>query len=126
VKSKTAVKPSNAKFKTVEEYLSSQPGDIVILLEELREAIRDSAPGAEEVISYNMPAFKLNGMLVWYAAFKEHIGFYPRVSAIEAFQKELSQYKQAKGSVQFPINQPLPLQLVRKIVKFRIIENSEK
>ena len=89
----------------------------------MRAAIKKAAPGAEEVISYNMPAFRQQGMLVWYAAFEKHIGFYPRASGIEAFKKELSAYKWAKGSVQFPIDEPLPLTLVNKIVKYRVKEN---
>jgi uncharacterized protein YdhG (YjbR/CyaY superfamily) len=114
------------KFKTIDEYFSVQTEDTSKLLKELRQTIRKAAPEAEEVISYNMPAFKLNGMLVWYAAFKKHIGFYPRVSGIEAFKKELSVYKNAKGSVQFPIDKPLPLNLVSKIVKYRVKENFQR
>jgi uncharacterized protein YdhG (YjbR/CyaY superfamily) len=114
------------KYKTVTGYLSAQPKDIKAKLQELRSTILKAAPGAEEVISYNIPAFKLNGLLVWYAAFKSHIGFYPRGSGIEAFKKELSKYKFAKGSVQFPLDQPLPLSLVTKIVKFRVEQNKEK
>jgi uncharacterized protein YdhG (YjbR/CyaY superfamily) len=114
------------KYKTVEEYLSTQPAEIKAILEELRKTIAKAATKAEEMISYNIPAFKLNGMLVWYAAFKEHIGFYPRASGIEVFKKELSGYKMAKGSVQFPIDEPLPLSLVSKIVKYRVAENEEE
>jgi len=114
------------KFKTIDEYFSVQTEDTSKLLKELRQTIRKAAPEAEEIISYNMPAFKLNGMLVWYAAFKKHIGFYPRVSGIEAFKKELSVYKNAKGSVQFPIDKPLPLNLVSKIVKYRVKENLQR
>jgi len=117
---------ARTKFKTVEEYFSALPPGIKTKLEEIRKTIAKTAPGAEEVISYNMPAFKLNGMLVWYAAFKEHIGFYPRPSGIEVFKKELSAYKMAKGSVQFPIDEPLPLSLVKKIVKYRVKENQEE
>ena len=116
---------SNTKFKTVDEYLSVQPENIRAILQKLRDTIKKSAPQAEELISYNLPAFKLQGMLVYYAAFKEHIGFYPTPSAIEAFKKELSSYKGAKGSVQFPIDKPLPLNLVTKIVKYRVKENLE-
>jgi uncharacterized protein YdhG (YjbR/CyaY superfamily) len=117
---------SKTKFKTVDEYMSAVPQYAKAKLQEIRKTIRKAAPQAEELISYNMPAFKLREMLVWYAAFKEHIGFYPRPSAIEAFKKELSVYKWAKGSVQFPIDKPLPLNLVSKIVKYRLKENLER
>ena len=116
---------SNTKFKTVDEYLSVQPENIRTILQKLRSTIKKSAPQAEELISYNLPAFKLQGMLVYFAAFKEHIGFYPTPSAIEAFKNELSPYKGAKGSVQFPIDKPLPLNLVTKIVKYKVKENLE-
>ena len=88
--------------------------------------IKKAAPQAEEVISYGMPAFKMYRMLVWFAAHSKHIGFYPGASGIEAFKKELSIYKGAKGSVQFPFDQPLPLGLITKIVKFRVTENLQQ
>ena len=88
--------------------------------------IKKAAPKAEEVISYGIPAFKLNGMLVWFAAYSTHVGFYPRASGIEAFKKELSIYKGAKGSVQFPLDNPLPLGLITKMVKFRVTENLQQ
>ena len=111
---------------TIDEYIATFPHDIQILLEKLRQTIRNAAPDAKEVISYQMPAFKLNGILVYFAAFKNHIGFYPTASGIEAFKEELSKYKGGRGSVQFPIDKPLPLELVSKIVKFRVKENLEK
>lgn len=111
--------------ETVEDYIYSLPGNVKIKIEAMRRTIRKAAPQAEELISYSMPAFKLEGMLVWYAAFKEHIGFYPMASAIKAFKKELSVFKGAKGSVQFPLDKPLPLKLVRKMVKYRVKENRE-
>ena len=114
------------KFKSVNEYLSALPKNTKGVLTELRKTIKQAAPEAEEVISYNMPAFKQNGMLVWIAAHSKHIGFYPRVSGIERFKKELSIYKGAKGSVQFPLDKPLPLKLITKIVKFRVAENLGK
>ena len=117
---------SRTKFKTVDEYFSALPRHTKTILQELRKTIKKAAPGAEELISYNMPAFKLQGMLVWYAAYKQHIGLYPRASVIEVFKKELSAYKYAKGSIQFPIDQPIPLGLVTKIVKYRVMENLEK
>jgi uncharacterized protein YdhG (YjbR/CyaY superfamily) len=120
------MKATSTKFKTVDEYLSTLPKNVRDILKELRKTIKQAAPQAEELISYNMPAFKLNGMLVYYAAYKEHIGFYPTPSGIEAFKKELSEYEGAKGSVQFPINRPIPFDLIRKIVNFRVQENLKK
>lgn len=111
------------KYTSVQEYISTFLPDTQILLETLRKAIQQAAPEAEEVISYNMPAFKLHGMLVYYAGYDKHIGFYPTPSGIEAFRKELSVLKNAKGSVQFPLDQPLPLDLVTRIVQFRVQEN---
>ena len=110
----------------VDEYIAGFPKDTQKLLEQLRAAIMKAAPGAEEAISYQMPAYKYHGMLVYFAGYKSHIGFYPTASGIETFKKELSVYKGAKGSVQFPLDKPLPLQLVTKIVKFRMKENLEK
>ena len=117
---------TNRKFKTVDEYLSAFPANTKSVLKDLRKTIKQAAPQAEELISYNMPAFKLHGMLVYYAAYKEHIGFYPTPSGIEAFKKELSIYEGAKGSVKFPIDKPIPLDLISKIVKYRVKENLEK
>ncbi len=112
--------------KDVDEYISRFPREVQRILEEVRATIKKAAPGAEEVISYQMPAFKFHGVLVYFAGYKKHIGFYPTSSGIEAFRKELSIYKGAKGSVQFPINSTLPLNLVRKIVKYRVRENLER
>jgi uncharacterized protein YdhG (YjbR/CyaY superfamily) len=114
------------KFRTVDEYVSALRGDARERIESLRKVIRQAAPQAEEVISYNMPAFESSGMLVWYAAFKDHVGFYPRASAIAAFKRELASYKASKGAVQFPIGKGIPSDLVRKIVKFRLQENEQK
>ncbi|MBI3535977.1 MAG: DUF1801 domain-containing protein [Chloroflexi bacterium] len=111
------------KPKDIDNYIASFPKGIQIILEQVRTTIRKAAPDAEQVISYGIPAFKLNGLLVWFAAHSNHVGFYPRASAIEAFKKELSLYKGAKGSVQFPLDKPLPLELITKIVKFRVAEN---
>lgn len=111
---------------TIDEYIAGFPSDIQLILEELREVIRKSAPEAEETINYQIPTFKLNGNLVHFAAFKNHIGFYPAPAGIEAFKEELSAYEGAKGSVKFPIDQPLPWKLITKIVKFRVKENLEK
>ncbi|MFZ3058640.1 MAG: DUF1801 domain-containing protein [Candidatus Methanoperedens sp.] len=111
------------QYKTIDEYIAMFPKNIQDILEKLRQVIKESAPEAEETINYGIPTFKLKGNLVHFAAFKNHIGFYPTPSAIVAFKKELSPYKQAKGSVQFPIDKPIPFDIVKKIVKFRIKEN---
>jgi len=112
------------KFKTMDEYIKTFPKDVQSILEKMRQTIRKAAPEAVEAISYQMPTFKLNGKnLVHFAAFKNHIGFYPIPSGIEAFKKALSPYKQGKGSVQFPIDKPIPYDLVKKIVIFRVKEN---
>jgi uncharacterized protein YdhG (YjbR/CyaY superfamily) len=113
-------------FKTIDEYIAAFPENVQSILEELRQAIRESAPEAEEAISYQMPSFKLNGILVWFAAFKNHIGFYPKTSVIEAFKEELSDYEVTKGTIRFPMNKPIPLDLIKKIVKYRIKENLQK
>jgi uncharacterized protein YdhG (YjbR/CyaY superfamily) len=113
-------------INNIDEYIAIFPKNVRDILEELRKVIRESAPEAEETISYGMPTFKLNGNLVHFAAYKNHIGFYPTPSAIVAFKKELSSYKQAKGSVQFPINEPIPFDIVKKIVEFRVKENEAK
>lgn len=120
------MKAKGIKFNTVDEYIRSFPSETMTLLEELRQTIKIAAPKAEEMISYNMPAIKLNKMLVYYAAFENHIGFYPTASGIAHFQKQLSEYKSSKGAVQFPIDKPLPLGLVTKIVKFRLKENMDR
>lgn len=114
-------KPNN-----INEYIASFPENVQKLLEQIRSIIQKAAPEATETISYAMPTFKLNGILVHFAAFQNHIGFYALPSGNEAFQKELSAYKTGKGSIQFPLNEPLPEALITKIVKFRIQENIEK
>ena len=110
-------------IKTIDEYINTFPPDVQGLLKKLRQTIAKAAPKAKESISYQVPTFTLQGNLVHFAGFKNHIGFYPAPSGIEAFKDELSRYKGAKGSVQFPLNEPLPLSLVIKIVKFRVKEN---
>lgn len=114
------------KFNTVSEYFASLPPGTRKILKEVRNTIRKAAPEADELISYNIPAFTQQGRLVYYAAFKNHIGFYPRVSGIEAYKKELAKYKGAKGSVQFPLDKPMPLELIAKIVAFRVEENRKE
>lgn len=115
------------QFKTMDEYIKTFPEDVQSILEKMRQTIRKEAPDAVEAISYQMPTFKLNGKnLVHFAAWKNHIGFYPTPSGTEAFKKELSRYKGAKGSVQFPIEEPIPYDLVKNIVIFRMKENIMK
>jgi uncharacterized protein YdhG (YjbR/CyaY superfamily) len=113
-------------YKNIDDYIASFPKDLQIILEQMRTIIRKTAPKAEEVISYGMPAFKLNSVLVYFAGYKNHIGFYPMPSAIIAFKKELSIYKSSKGAVQFPLDKPLPSALITKMVKYRIAENLQK
>jgi uncharacterized protein YdhG (YjbR/CyaY superfamily) len=113
-------------FGTIDEYISTQPIEIKHILEKVRLTIHNAAPEAEETISYQMPAFKLHGMLVYFAAWKNHIGFYPTGSGIASFKEELSKYKGAKGSVQFPYDKPIPYTLIKKIVQFRVKENLQK
>jgi uncharacterized protein YdhG (YjbR/CyaY superfamily) len=111
---------------TIDEYIRNSPEGVREILENLRASIREAAPGAEEAIRYRMPTFRLHGRnLVHFAAFQHHIGFYPIPSGIEAFKKELSPYKQGKGSVQFPLVQPVPFELVKKIVRFRVAETEK-
>ncbi|OPZ84152.1 MAG: hypothetical protein BWY74_04279 [Firmicutes bacterium ADurb.Bin419] len=114
------------KINSVDEYILQFPNEVQEILQELRRLVKDTAPEAEEKISYQMPTYYLHGNLVHFAAYKNHIGFYPTPTAIEAFKKELSNYKGAKGSVQFPINKPMPFDLIRKIVEFRVSENKRK
>jgi uncharacterized protein YdhG (YjbR/CyaY superfamily) len=110
-------------FVTIDDYIAACPKETQKILQDLRATIKVAAPDAREKISYQIPTFDLHGNLVHFAAFKNHIGFYPTPSGIKAFKKELAIYESAKGSVQFPIDKPLPLKLVSKIVKFRVAEN---
>ncbi len=115
------------QYKTIDEYIQTFPEDVQKILEKMRQTIKVAAPGAAEAISYQMPTFKLNGKnLVHFAAFQKHIGFYPQPSGTEAFQKELAPYKSGKGSIQFPLDKPIPYDLIEKIVKFRVKENEAK
>ena len=111
-----------AGFTSIDEYIAAFPVDVQERLRQMRAVIREAAPEAQEKISYQMPTFFLHGNLVHFAAFKNHIGFYPAPRGIEAFKDELAAYEGAKGSVQFPLDQPLPLDLVRKIVQFRVAD----
>ena len=120
----TTIKPDQTG--NMEGYIAGFPEQIRKKLEEMRTIIRKAVPGAEETINYGVPTFKLNGNLVHFGGFKNHIGFYPAPSGIEAFKKELSVYEGAKGSVKFPVDKPLPASLITKIVKFRVKENEAK
>ena len=113
-------------FKTIDEYIATFPKNVQTILEELRQAIREYAPEAEEVISYQISAFKLNGILVYFAANKNHIGFYPTSSPMDAFKRELSGYDVSKGTIRLPINKPIPFDLVKKIVRYRVKQNLGK
>ncbi len=113
-------------FDNIDDYISSFPEDVQVILEKIRAVIRDAAPDATEKISYQMPTFVLHGNLVHFAAYKKHIGFYPTPSGIETFKAELAAYKGAKGSVQFPLDQPIPYDLIGQITTFRVAENLEK
>ena len=113
-------------FQTIDDYITQFPNNIQELLRELRQVIKEAAPEAEEKISYQMPTFYLFGNLVHFAVCKNHIGFYPAPSGIERFKSELAEYKGAKGSVQFPINKPLPFNIISEIVKYRANENLKK
>lgn len=112
--------------KPIDEYISLQPVAIQKLLRKIRTAIKKAAPDAEEKISYQMPTFAQNGNLVHFAAFKDHIGFFPAPSGKAAFEKELANYKGGKGTVQFPLGEPIPFDLIGKIVRFRVTENNTK
>jgi uncharacterized protein YdhG (YjbR/CyaY superfamily) len=114
------------KYKTIDEYIATFPAEVQVILQKIRSIIHAAAPEAEEVISYSMPAFKQNGILVYFAAFKDHIGFFPTASGVAAFQKELAVYDTSKGTVRFPLDKPIPYALVTKIVKFRVQDNLNK
>ena len=113
-------------INTIDEYIANFSEDIQHLLEQIRKTIQKAAPEATESIGYQMPTFKLNGNLVYFAAYKKHIEFYPTSTGITAFKQELAAYKHAKGSVQFPINQPIPYHLISQIVQYRVKENLNK
>jgi uncharacterized protein YdhG (YjbR/CyaY superfamily) len=120
------MKTERARANDINGYIGSFPNDIQVILEKIRVTIRKAAPDAEEKIGYGIPTFTLKGNLVHFAAFKKHIGFYPTSSGIEKFKQELSVYEGAKGSVQFPLDKPIPFGLISKIVKFRVQENLKK
>ncbi len=114
------------KNNVIDDYIASFPEEVGQKLSKLRKVIKEEAPDAEEKISYQMPTFVQNGNLVHFAVFKNHIGFYPAPSGIERYQHELSRYKTSKGAIQFPLNEEIPFDLVREIVRFRLKENLEK
>lgn len=117
----------NKSIKNVDEYIGDFPAEIQTILKEIRATIKKSAPEAEELISYGMPGYKLNGKpLVYFSAFKNHIGFYATPTGHTAFAEKLSKYKQGKGSVQFPLDEPMPLDLIAEIVEFRVKTNTHK
>ena len=117
---------NNNSYQSIDEYISQYPSDVQEKLKKFRKVIKEAAPAAEEKISYRMPTFTLHGNLVHFAAYEKHIGFYPAPSGIEAFKEELAEYKTSKGAIQFPIDKPLPYELITRIVKFRVAENTQK
>jgi uncharacterized protein YdhG (YjbR/CyaY superfamily) len=114
------------KAKDIDMYIASFPEHTRVLMEQLRIAIRQAAPKAVEVISYGMPAFRQDGILVYFAGYKKHIGFYPTASPIKIFEKELEGYTTSKGAIQLPLEKPIPMALIKKIVKYRVVEDKEK
>jgi uncharacterized protein YdhG (YjbR/CyaY superfamily) len=114
---------SNIKPKDISEYIATFPEEIQVILEKIRDTIRKAAPDAKETISYQMPAFRLKGNLVYFAAFKKHIGFFPTPGGIEAFKDELSDFEVSKGTIRFPLDKPIPYELITRIVAFRVKEN---
>lgn len=114
------------KFSNIDEYHTSFPVGVQNLLQQLRLAIKEAAAQATETISYNIPTFKVNKSLVYYAAYKNHIGFYPTATPLVAFKEELSAYKTSKGAIQFPLGKPLPIALIKKIVKYRLMEDKSR
>jgi uncharacterized protein YdhG (YjbR/CyaY superfamily) len=121
-----AMKTGRAAPKTIAQYIAAFPPDVRRTLRRIRATIRKAAPAAEEVISYQMPTYKLHGNLVHFAAYPNHIGFYPAPRAIESFKKELAAYEGSKGTIKFPIDKPVPLGLITRIVKFRVKDNRER
>ena len=114
------------KSKAVDAYIASHPEDVRLMLEEMRQTIREAAPQTEEIIDYGIPTYQLNGNVVHFGGFRHHIGFYPTPSGMIAFSKELKPYKQTRGTVKFPLDEPLPLDLIRRITEFRVNENKAK
>ena len=117
---------NKVKFNSIDEYIGLYPSEIQDILTTLRKVIKESAPEATEKISYQMPTFAMHGNLVHFAAYKKHIGFYPAASGVAAFTDKLVEYKTSKGAIQFPIDKPLPYELIREIVQFRVDENRKR
>lgn len=118
---------AKTNYQTIDEYKATLPKNTQVILEKVRNTIQKAAPKADETISYQIPTFKLNGKyLIYFAGFKHHVSIYPAPRGVEAFKKELSKYKGGKGTVQFPLDKPIPLSLITKIVKFRVKENLER
>ena len=115
-----------SKPKTVDEYIGGFPDDVAAMLQQLRQAIREEAPDAKEIISYQMPAFSLHGNLVYFAGYRNHVGFYPTSSGIATFRKELAPFETSRGTVRFPAGEPIPMELVRRIIRYRIKEDIRK
>jgi len=120
------MQPNSKVAGNIDEYIERFPANVRAILQKLRATIKKTAPDAEETISYQMPAFKYHGMLVYFAGYKNHIGFYPTSSPMKVFKNRLTSYKTSKGAIQFPIDKAIPLTLVKDIVKFRVKENLEK
>ena len=121
-----AISSKATTAKNVDEYIKRYPANIQPVLQKIRQTIRNTAPAAEEVISYQIPGYKQNGMLIFFAAFKDHISVYPAPRQNKAFKKELSVYKGGKGTVQFPIDQPIPYDLITRMTQFRLRENEQR
>jgi uncharacterized protein YdhG (YjbR/CyaY superfamily) len=113
-------------YKNIDEYIEQCPESVRPMLQQIRQAIHEAAPDAKETISYSMPAFKQNGILVYFAAFKKHIGFFPTPSGVAAFEKELSRYTVSKGTIRLPFERPVPVGLIKRIVRFRVQEDAMK
>jgi len=120
------MKENKVAYGSIDEYISTFTPEVQDILQTLRQVIREEAPAAKEKISYQMPTFELHGNLVHFAAFKNHIGFYPAPSGIEEFKEELKEYHKSKGTLQFPLDKPLPYDMIRKIVRYRVAGNMEK
>lgn len=114
------------KFRTIDEYIASFPKDVQKILHQIRITIHKAAPKATEVISYGVPAFKQNSVLVYFAAFKNHIGFYPTANPIKVFRKKLAAFETSKGAIKFPLDKKIPLKVITKITMFRVKEDLEK
>lgn len=117
---------SKTEFRSIGEYIEAQPANVRASLKKLRQTIRQAAPEAEEVISYQMPAYKFHGVLVYFAAFKNHLSFFPTGSGVRMFKEKLKSFETSRGTVKFPLDKPIPLKLITEIVRFRVKENLEK